>query len=153
MKYPMLRIGELARLANCPTETIRYYERERLLPDATRTRGNYRLYGRAELERLSFIRNCRALDMTLDEVRELLRLRDLPPENCGAAHALLNAHVAHVGARIAELRELERKLKTLRRKCRAGVPQECAILHQLGRSAAPPRNRKPVLHVRGTQRG
>ena len=66
-------IGELARRTQCQPETIRYYEREALIPEATRTAGNYRVYGGAHVERLAFIRNCRALDMTLDEIRQLLR--------------------------------------------------------------------------------
>ena len=91
---PALKIGELARRTQCQAETIRFYEREGLLPAPMRTAGNYRVYGRAHVERLAFIRNCRALDMTLDEIRQLLRFRDLPQDNCHAAHALLDEHVA-----------------------------------------------------------
>ena len=63
---PTFTIGTLARDTECPPETIRYYEREGLLPPASRTAGNYRVYGAPHLERLVFIRNCRSLDMTLD---------------------------------------------------------------------------------------
>ena len=79
-----IHIGELARRAQCPQETIRYYERDRLLPELTRTAGNYQVYGRAHMERISFIRNCRSLDMALNEIRQLLRFRDLSQENCDA---------------------------------------------------------------------
>ena len=65
-----IKIGELARRAQCPAQTIRYYEHEGLLPEPIRTAGNYRVYSRAHIERLSFIRNCRSLDMTLDEIRQ-----------------------------------------------------------------------------------
>ena len=67
-----IKIGELARRTECQVETIRYYEKEGLLPEPTRSRGNYRLYGEAQVERLQFIRHCRSLDMTLGEVRALL---------------------------------------------------------------------------------
>jgi hypothetical protein len=68
-----MKIGELAILTHTPVETIRYYEREGLLPEAARTGGNYRIYDQAQAARLSFIRHCRGLDMTLDEIRTLLR--------------------------------------------------------------------------------
>ena len=89
-----LKIGELARRAGCPAETIRYYEREGLLAQPARTAGNYRVYSSTHMERLSFIRNCRSLDMTLDEIRQLLRVQELPQENCEAAHRLLDEHLA-----------------------------------------------------------
>jgi DNA-binding transcriptional MerR regulator len=68
-----MKIGELAILTHTPVETIRYYEREGLLPEAARTGGNYRIYDQAQAARLSLIRHCRGLDMTLDEIRTLLR--------------------------------------------------------------------------------
>ncbi len=147
-----LRIGELARRTQCQTETIRFYERERLLPAPTRTAGNYRLYGRAHIERLAFIRNCRALDMTLDEIRQLLRFRDLPQDGCHAAHALLDEHVAHVAARIAELQQLKRQLQALQRQCQpARADQACGILGELSHAEGG-RGRRAAAHVRGTHR-
>jgi Cd(II)/Pb(II)-responsive transcriptional regulator len=149
-----LKIGELATRAQCPAETIRYYEREGLLPEPTRTAGNYRLYSRAHLERLAFIRNCRSLDMTLDEIRQLLRVRDVPGENCDAAHRLLDEHIAHVATRVAELQQLERQLKALRRQCApARVEKKCGILDGLDRRATAGPEKKSGLHVRGTHRG
>ena len=55
-----MRIGELAKRSDCPVETIRYYERERLLPKPRRTSGNYRLYGAEHVARLAFVRRCRS---------------------------------------------------------------------------------------------
>jgi Cd(II)/Pb(II)-responsive transcriptional regulator len=149
-----LKIGDLARRAQCPAETIRYYEREGLLPEPPRTAGNYRLYNRAHLERLAFIRNCRSLDMTLDEIRQLLRVRDVPGENCDAAHQLLDEHIAHVATRVAELQQLERQLKALRRQCApARAEKKCGILDGLDRRATAAPEKKSGLHVRGTHRG
>ncbi|MFO1378776.1 MAG: MerR family transcriptional regulator [Chitinivorax sp.] len=71
-----MKIGELAQQAGCSVETIRYYEREGLLPLPGRTSGNYRHYDAAQLERLQLIRRCRTLDMTHDEIRTLLGYRD-----------------------------------------------------------------------------
>lgn len=88
-----MKIGELAKAAGTQVETIRYYEREGLLPLANRTEGNYRVYDSAHAQRLAFIRHCRCLDMTLDEIRVLLRFKDAPKDNCGEVDQLLEAHI------------------------------------------------------------
>lgn len=122
-------------------ETIRYYEREGLLPAPARTAGNYRLYSDAHIERLLFIRHCRSLDMTQDEIRTLLRFRDAPEENCGQVNTLLDAHIGHVAARIAELKNLEKQLKALRRQCEYDrTAKDCGILNELAVEAAMPPN-------------
>ena len=127
-----MKIGELARHTGTQVETIRYYEREGLLPEPARTEGNYRIYGEAHAERLSFIRNCRSLDMTLDEIRVLLRFKDSPAENCGAVNDLLDELVGHVVNRIRELRQLERQLRDLRDQCKdSRDASECGILNEL----------------------
>ena len=127
-----LKIGELASLTACPVETIRYYEREALLPAPTRSSGNYRLYGEVHIERLQFIRHCRSLDMTLDEVRSLLQFRDAPLDNCGAVNTLLDKHIGHVAQRIAELKKLQTQLKHLRAQCdSAQATKDCGILQGL----------------------
>ena len=146
-----ITIGALARDAECPPETIRYYEREGLLPPATRTAGNYRVYGPAHLERLVFIRNCRSLDMTLDEIKQLLRFRDEPQSECGAAHALIDEHIAHIGERIAELGQLQTQLQALRRQCQpVGDAKKCGILDRLEqKSPRSPPGKKAKAHVRG----
>lgn len=136
MQPDLLKIGELAKRTGYPVETIRYYERERLLPVPARSEGNYRLYGAAHLERLQFIRHCRSLDMALDEIRSLLTFRDAPEQSCGAVNALLDKHVDHVASRIAELQTLEKQLKALRGLCqRAQAAKDCGILQSLGNNA------------------
>lgn len=148
-----LKIGELATRAGCPVETIRYYEHEGLLSAPIRSNGNYRLYGKAHVERLSFIRHCRSLDMTLDEIRTLLRFRDSPQENCDGANQLLDEHIGHVAARIADLNMLAGQLKSLRRQCgEAKAARDCGILNKLGETTtdkASPRGRNSG-HVRGS---
>jgi Cd(II)/Pb(II)-responsive transcriptional regulator len=127
-----MKIGELAKKAGCQVETVRYYEREGLLPAPARSEGNYRLYGAAHLERLVFIRNCRTLDMTLEEIQRLLALRDLPHESCAGINSLVDEHIEHVEARINSLLALREQLSELRDRCHG--PQEaedCGILRQL----------------------
>jgi len=148
-----MKIGELARIAMTQVETIRYYERAGLLPGTARSEGNYRIYGDAHVERLSFIRNCRNLDMTLDEIRVLLRFRDAPAENCGTVNALLDEHIGHVADRIRELRLLEKQLKGLRALCQeTRDAQHCGILNEL---AVPPKSmgEADAGNVRGVHKG
>jgi Cd(II)/Pb(II)-responsive transcriptional regulator len=135
-----MKIGELARLTDSQVETIRYYEREGLLPSPARTEGNYRTYTQAHVERLSFIRNCRSLDMTLEEIRSLLRLRDSPRDQCESVNALIDEHIEHVNARVASLQALQQQLLDLRRRCADGAADHCGILERLevtGAVAAP----------------
>jgi Cd(II)/Pb(II)-responsive transcriptional regulator len=131
-----MKIGELARGTGTRPETIRFYEREGLLPPPDRSDGNYRLYGPAHAERLSFIRHCRSLDMTLGEIRMLLQHRDAPDESCGDVNALVDEHIAQVDRRIRELRQLKRQLGALRERCReARDAAHCGILVELGEAA------------------
>ena len=134
---PHLKIGELARQSGCQVVTIRYYEREGLLPAPARSGGNFRLYDQAHIERLSFIRHCRSLDMNLDEIRTLLKFRDTPSASCGEVNALLDEHIQHVSKRIEELTALQQQLKALRDQCRRVQRAEhCEILKGLSRGAA-----------------
>ena len=134
-----VKIGELAAGSSTPIETIRYYEREGLLPAPPRTQGNFRVYEPRHLERLQFIRHCRGLDMSLDEVRVLLRFKDAPGDGCGDVNALLDEHIGHVSKRIRELRALEKQLKALRERCgEVRSAAQCGILAGLADAAREP---------------
>lgn len=150
-----MKIGELATLTNTQIETIRYYERAGLLAQPGRSEGNYRIYGDDHAGRLSFIRHCRGLDMTLDEIRVLLRFKDAPTENCQGVNELLDAHIGHVGLRIRELRQLEKQLKGLREACIGTQDaQHCGILTELTHIAREPLARQTREgHVHGAHSG
>ena len=127
-----MKIGELAKLTDCQVETIRYYEREGLLPEPARSDGNYRLYTQTHVERLTFVRNCRSLDMTLEEIRSLLSLRDSPQDQCESVNALVDEHIQHVKARIDGLLVLQAQLLDLRQRCGEGPDiEQCGILQRL----------------------
>lgn len=127
-----MRIGQLAQQAHCTTETIRFYEKEGLLPQPPRTDGNYRHYHSSHLERLRFIRNCRGLDMTHDEIRALLQFMDEPQDNCEPVNSLLDEHIQHVDTRLAELDRLRSQLIDLRQQCaRAQAVPDCGIIQGL----------------------
>jgi len=145
-----MKIGELATAAQTQVETIRYYEREGLLPQAPRSEGNYRIYGPEHVDRLAFVRHCRSLDMTLDEIRVLLRFKDEPQTECGEVNALLDEHIGHVATRIAELKQLQKQLKTLREQCGETVDgANCGILRGLTQSALPAGVKSAGAHVPG----
>ncbi|MGV3494874.1 MAG: Cd(II)/Pb(II)-responsive transcriptional regulator [Ramlibacter sp.] len=145
-----MKIGDLAKATGTQVETIRYYEREGLLPAPARTESNYRHYDDAHVGRLSFIRHCRSLDMTLEEIRALLRFKDDPAGNCHAVNELLDEHIGHVAERIRELKKLQAQLKDLRAQCDA-AGAACGILESLdskGGAAAP----SAGAHVGGAHR-
>lgn len=134
MSESALKIGELAKMTGSQVETVRYYEREGLLPAPHRSEGNYRLYDLMHVEHLQFVLRCRSLDMTLNEIRELLKFKDSPEENCGAVNALLDHHIEHVTTRIAELQSLEKQLKKLRKLCgHSQKTKDCQILQGLSK--------------------
>jgi Cd(II)/Pb(II)-responsive transcriptional regulator len=153
---PLMKIGELATATGTAVETIRYYEREGLIAEPGRSEGNYRLYGEPHVQRLTLVRRCRSLDMTLDEIRALLRFKDAPGADCGDVNSLLDEHIGHVAHRIAELQGLATQMRELRAQCRtARSGPDCGILKGLsepgpGRSAAGPcgRERPGALHGR-----
>lgn len=126
------RIGELASLTESSVETIRYYEKEGLLPQPLRSSGNYRLYNENHLDRLKFIRHCRSLDMTLGDIRILLHHRDAPVDSCVDVNILLDKHIRAINNRVAELMQLKAHLLCLQQQCTTPSPNNaCGILRAL----------------------
>ena len=136
---PQHRIGEAARRSGVSAANIRYYEREGLLQPQARGDNDYRLYSEADVHRLRFVRQCRAMDMSLDEVRTLLGLDLNNKADCATASAALDEHLGHVRQRLTELRALEKDLLALRQRC-DGSDDHCHIieaLHQRADAALP----------------
>jgi Cd(II)/Pb(II)-responsive transcriptional regulator len=127
-----MRIGELAERTQTPIDTIRYYERVGLLPKPPRTTSNYRAYSEEAAQRLDFVRRCRRLDMSLEEIGALLTFCDEPTRNCKAVNDVLDEHIQHVDQRLEELQRLARDLRQLRSVCRSpGTAEDCWILRSL----------------------
>ena len=109
-----MRIGELARRAGVNIQTIRFYERRRLLREPARTAGGYRNYERGDLDSLAFIRWCQPLGFTLKEVRQLLQLHavvaSLPAKNGGKKPRELES-IVRMGEE--KLVSIDEKLKLL----------------------------------------
>ena len=129
-----LLIGELAGLTGVTPETIRYYERERVIPRAKRGgSGRYRRYDRADADRLRFVKRARDLGFSLDDVRELLALAESDPSKpCGDVGQIARAHIAAVTEKIARLKKLRRELAVLTADCDpAAAVAECKLLSAL----------------------
>lgn len=124
------RIGEAAQQSGVSAANIRYYEKEGLLLPGARGDNSYRLYSSADVHQLRFIRLCRAMDMSLDEVRTLLALDWDSKTDCHAACDTLDAHLVHVRTRLAELQALEADLQALRSRC-DGADATCHIIEAL----------------------
>ena len=128
----LLPIGALAKRADVPVETIRYYEREGLLRKPERSRAGYRLYSAGDAERLRFIRRARDLGFSLEEVRQLLGLADRTA-SCDDVRTLACAHLSDVRAKLADLRRMERTLTDLVKACARGPAPDCLLLQALAR--------------------
>jgi MerR family mercuric resistance operon transcriptional regulator len=122
-----LTIGALSEQTGVGVETIRYYEREGLLPTAPGTAGGHRVFGEAHLRRLFFIRRSRELGFWGTEVRALLDLVD-GGYSCGEVRDLTLRHLAKVRAKVADLRRLEKTLITISSKCEGGDTPHCPIV-------------------------
>ena len=114
-------IGQLAKATDTKTVTIRYYEKEGLLPTSMRSASGYRLYGPAERDRLLFVRRARTLGFSLEEVRELLGLADRQQAPCDAVDSLVAEHLRQVRQRLADLQALEGELQRLLACCHGGT--------------------------------
>jgi len=127
-----LTIGQLAKAAGVNVQTVRYYERRRLLIPTDRKPSGYRLYGDEALGRLRFIKNAQALGFTLREVADLLNLRFTSMARCGDVQKKALAKLEQVEAKMRDLRALSRALRSLISTCQAGQPtNRCPILQTL----------------------
>lgn len=126
-----MKIGELAKKSGCAVVTIRYYEKEGLLPEPDRTGSNYRLYAETDMERLRFIRHCRRHGMKLAEIRELLAFREHPAPNCTWINSLVQRHIDNVEEQIASLTKLKTQLHELLRACSGSNSGHCGIVESL----------------------
>ena len=130
MKDQQFTIGELARLTGVSIETIRYYERIRLMPRTPRTDGGRRVFGASSLNTLNFIRRCRDLGFSLDDVRALLVLRSAQ-SCCTDVKSIASRHLKTVRAKLLDLAEMEAILAGLVARCSGDASSECAVLDAL----------------------
>ena len=126
-----IAIGEAGRRAGVNIETIRYYEREGVVPKPARAANGRRVYNDAEIGRLVFVRRGRELGFTLGEIRALSRLAAGPGTACDEVLAMTRAHLAQVRRKIRDLARLESVLARLARQCARGRPRACPLIEAL----------------------
>ena len=126
-----LTIGAASRRTGINIETIRYYEKIRMLPPPQRTAGGRRVYGTEDVRRLAFIRRGRELGLTLSDIRGLLRLGGPGQTSCTQVCAVASRHLDDIRAKIADLQRLERRLSSTIVQCADSGPSECAVLDAL----------------------
>jgi len=128
-------IGTLAKRTSVNIETIRYYERVGLLARPPRSPGRHRLYDEDYVHRLAFVRRCRELGFSIEDVRALLRLVDAGGSDCASTKDITLRHLDNVRGKIASLKKLEKALKTMADACRPGRQVTCPILDALSEAA------------------
>ena len=131
-----MRRGELAQRSGCNIETVRFYEKQGLLPAPPRTAGGHRDYAQEHLRRLTFIRRSRELGFTLGEVRGLLGLVDGGDWTCGEVREMTLEHLGDVRRKIADLQKLALILGDMAAQCDGGAVPECPIVEALFQNRA-----------------
>jgi len=128
-----MRIGELARAGDCPAETIRYYEKIGLLPQAVRLANGYRSYDDSHRKWLQFILRSKELGFSQDEVRRLTDVAHQRRPACADVYELLQRHLTDVRKRVQALKRMERALVRLKTRCQNGTLHDCPVIDELMR--------------------
>ena len=126
-----LTIGALAQAAATKVVTVRYYEKIGLLPAPARTVGNYRRYRAEDLRRLRFIRRCRELGFTIEQLRTLLSLSSEGERDCNLVDRTVRTHLAAIEAKIRDLDRLADELRRIGESCTGGRVADCRIIEAL----------------------
>jgi MerR family mercuric resistance operon transcriptional regulator len=118
-------IGQVARAAEIPTTTVRYYERVGLVEPEDRSAGNYRLYSEESLRKLKFIRASQAIGFTLHDVKALLSTPSNTASSCREVQSLIEDRLSEVGRRLKDLRHVQGVLKSSLEKCKQTEQADC----------------------------
>ncbi len=133
-----MRIGEVAAEVGVDTSTIRYYESVGVLPEPERTASGYRSYAPDDVDRLRFVTLARSLGVGLDDIRQIMGLRDQGEAPCGYVRGVLDRQVGAVEERITQLQDLSGELRKLQDAARtlpdtsSDDPCVCHILQGSG---------------------
>jgi MerR family mercuric resistance operon transcriptional regulator len=123
-----LPIGELSKLSGVNIETIRYYERVKMLTPPPRTASGRRVYDSTDLRILVFIRRARELGFSLDEIRALLRLGGPEKASCREVREIAAHHLEDIRAKLGDLKKLERLLAKTIARCSGKTAPDCPVL-------------------------
>ena len=137
LRMSSMTIGELARRAGVNTQTIRFYEREGLMPEPRRRASGYRQYASPMIERVRFIRAAKAVGFTLEEIAELLSLRIRRGASCSGVRTRAESKLADIDAKLEQLQRMRAVLARMIASCsgRCAI-KDCAILEAIQASEA-----------------
>ena len=126
-------IGDLAAAAGVSVDTLRYYEREGLLPKPGRTDGGFRVYAPESVQRIRFIKQAQGLGLSLREIRQLI---GFDRGQCASVRDVIAKRLADVDARLEELRSFRKMLRSALKECetalRRSTEAECPVVPYLG---------------------
>ena len=129
---PALTTGELAKQGGVNLESIRFYERERLLPKAPRTASGYRMFSADDVRRVRFIKRAQELGFSLKEIKELLALRFDPDTSCADVRKRAETKLSDIDQKISDLKRMRKILARLTSACPGrGNLDRCPILESL----------------------
>jgi MerR family mercuric resistance operon transcriptional regulator len=128
-----LTIGQLAAAAGVNLETVRYYERIKLMPPPARTASGYRAYEEGHIRRLAFIRRARELGFSIEQIRALLALAEPSRISCAEVREIAHAHLDDVRLKLADLARLEGILGDTISRCSGDPAPPCPVLDMLAR--------------------
>ncbi len=124
-------IGELSQVTSVSIETIRYYEKIEIIPKADRTAGGNRQYGHHQIAHLSFVKNCRDLGFTLNEIRDLSTLMDAEDFCCAHLFKATQTHKEKIREKITQLNAMLAKLETMTDRCSESTSPSCSVIEDL----------------------
>ncbi|MBP7001082.1 MerR family DNA-binding protein [Amaricoccus sp.] len=135
-----MNIGDVAERSGLPPKTIRYYEEIGLVRPRRGANG-YRAFAEADVDRLAFLGRARSLGFSIEECRALMALNEDADRASADVKQLVEAHLAQIDRKIAELAAMRAALAPLVSRCHGDARADCAILDGLSRPA--PRARRP----------
>lgn len=134
--HERMTVKKLAEAAGVHLETVRFYERKKLLPAPERTSGGHRVYTEGDVERLKFVNRCKEVGFTLKEISTLVRLRDADPdESCEEVMELARAKIRELDAKIATMTEMRDSLRDFHDNCSSSTVDCCGILTNLQKTS------------------
>lgn len=131
----MFQVGEVSRQLDLNPQTLYFYERIGLIPPPQRTVAGYRLFSREDIERLTFIVRAKSLGLSLDEIKDILTLKNGRSLTCRAVYERLNQKLQDIEDKIRQLQSLQNELVPLLEQCRTNFnhpdpEHQCTVLEQ-----------------------
>ena len=129
---PLLSIGDIAKRTGVTVETLRFYEKQGLIPTPARSASGYRQYPQTTVKRVQLVQRAKAVGFTLSDIRELLALRTQPGVTCVDIRRRAESKIAEIEAKLDELERMRQALRRLAAQCsNDGTVSECPILDAL----------------------